>query len=90
MMAFCKYRTPPWINLVLRLLVPQEKSSLSTKAVERPVKTTILCFVPFFFQNADQNWVHNSLYTGTQYTPVPFQYPKKSQFILYTNIKILL
>lgn len=49
MMAFCKYRTPPWINLVLRLLVPQEKSSLSTKAVERPVKTTILCFLPFLF-----------------------------------------
>ena len=47
-MAFCKYRTPPWINLVLRLLVPQEKSSLSTKAVERPVKTTILCFLSFF------------------------------------------
>ena len=36
--AFCRYRTPPCINLVLRLLVPEEKSSLSTNAVLRPKK----------------------------------------------------
>lgn len=35
MMAFCKYRTPPWISLVLRLLVPEEKSLRSTRAVFR-------------------------------------------------------
>lgn len=35
MMAFCRYRTPPWMSLVLRLLVPDEKSSLFTRAVLR-------------------------------------------------------
>lgn len=36
--AFCKYRTPPWINLVLLLLVPEEKSNFSTKPVFNPTK----------------------------------------------------
>ncbi len=36
MMAFCKYLTPPCINLVLRLLVPDEKSYFSTRAVFKP------------------------------------------------------
>ena len=34
--AFCRYLTPPWMSLVLRLLVPEEKSSFSTKATFKP------------------------------------------------------
>lgn len=34
--AFCKYRTPPWINLVDRDDVPLLKSYFSTKATLRP------------------------------------------------------
>lgn len=37
-MAFCKYRTPPCISFVLRLLVPEEKSSSSIRAVFSPQK----------------------------------------------------
>lgn len=35
-MAFCKYRTPPWISFVDRDDVPAAKSSNSTKAVLSP------------------------------------------------------
>jgi len=38
-MAFWRYLTPPWINFVLRLLVPDAKSSISTKAVFKPLVT---------------------------------------------------
>jgi len=38
MIAFCRYRTPPWINFVLRDDVPDAKSSASTNAVFKPSK----------------------------------------------------
>jgi len=37
--GFSRYRTPPWMSLVLLLLVPLLKSSLSIKVTLRPLVT---------------------------------------------------
>lgn len=53
--AFCKYRTPPWINLVLLLLVPEEKSNFSTKPVFNPKKQFFKCPKKAYPKNSTTN-----------------------------------
>lgn len=53
--AFCKYRTPPWINLVLLLLVPEEKSNFSTKPVFNPTKQFFKCPKKAYPKNSTTN-----------------------------------
>ena len=48
--AFCKYRTPPCINLVLLLLVPLEKSYFSTIAVFKPERFSKIKICSFEIQ----------------------------------------
>lgn len=63
MIAFCKYRTPPWINFVLREEVPDAKSSASTNAVFKPLRESITLLYGLIFFSGERKTMQVSSFS---------------------------